>query len=36
MEDESNGELALLDTLLKPDTAKITVLVHRKSTNADQ
>ena len=31
MEEESNGELASLDTLLKRNTGKMSVLVYRKS-----
>ena len=36
MEEESNGELAFLDTLLKRNNGKISVLVYRKPTHADQ
>ena len=36
MEEESNGELAFLDTLLKRDNGEISVLVYRKSTYTDQ
>ena len=36
MEEESNAELAFLDTLLKPDHGKISVLVCRKPTHTDQ
>ena len=35
MEGESNGELAFLDSLLKRNNGKITVLVYRKSTHSD-
>ena len=36
MEEESNGELAFLDTLLKWNNGKNSVLVHRKPTHTDQ
>ena len=36
MEEESNGGLAFLDTLLKQNNGKISVLVYRKSTHIDQ
>ena len=36
IEEESNGELAFLDTLLRRNNGKISVLVYRKPTNADQ
>ena len=36
MEKESNGELAFLDTLLKRNNGKISVLVYRNSTHTDQ
>ena len=36
MEEESNGELAFLGTLLKRNNGEITVLVYRKSTHTDQ
>ena len=36
MEEQSNGELALFDTLLKPKNGKISVLVYRKPTHTDQ
>ena len=36
MGQESNGELSFLDTLLKRDNGKISVLVHRKPTHSDQ
>ena len=36
MEDESNGELAFLDTLLKQNNRKISVLVYRKPAHTDQ
>ena len=36
MEEESNGELAFLDTLLKRNNGKIFVLVYRKPTHFDQ
>ena len=35
MEEESNGELAFLDTLLKRDNGEISVLVYRKPTHTD-
>ena len=35
-EEESNGELAFLDTLLKRDNGEISVLVYRKPTHTDQ
>ena len=36
MEEESNGELAFLDTLLKRDNGEISLLVYRKSIDTDQ
>ena len=36
MEEESNGELAFLDTLLKLNNGEIFVLVYRKPTHTDQ
>ena len=36
MEEESNGELAFLDTLLKQNNGEISVLVYRKPTHTDQ
>ena len=36
MEEESNGELAFLDTLLKRNNGEISVLVYRKPTHTDQ
>ena len=36
MEEESNGELAFLDTLLKQTYGQVSVLVNRKSTHTDQ
>ena len=36
MEEESNGELAFLDTLLKRNNGEISVLVYRKHTHTDQ
>ena len=36
MEEESNGELALLDTLLKRNNGEISVLIYRKPTHTDQ
>ena len=36
MEEESNGELAFLDILLKRNNGEITVLVYRKPTHTDQ
>ena len=36
MEEESNGELALLDTLLKRNNGEISVLVYRKPAHTDQ
>ena len=36
MEEESNGELAFLDTLLKRNNGEISVLVYRKPTQTDQ
>ena len=36
MEEESNGELAFLDTLLKRNNVEISVLVYRKPTHTDQ
>ena len=35
MEEESNGELAFLDNLLKWDNGEISVLVYRKPTHTD-
>ena len=35
-EEESNGELALLHTLLKRNNGEISVLVYRKPTHTDQ
>ena len=35
MEEESNGELAFLDTLLKRNNGEISVLVYRKPTLTD-
>ena len=35
MEEESNGELAFLDTLLRQNNGKISVLVYRKLTHTD-
>ena len=35
-EEESNGELAFLDTSLKPNNGKISVLVYRKPTHTEQ
>ena len=35
MEEESNGELAFLDTLLKRNNGEISVLVYRKPTHTD-
>ena len=35
-EEESNGELAFLDTLLKRNNGEIFVLVYRKPTHTDQ
>ena len=35
MEEESNGELALIDILLKQYNGKISVLVYRKPTPTD-
>ena len=35
MEEESNGELAFLDTLLKQNNGEISVLVYRKPTHTD-
>ena len=35
-EEESNGELAFLDTFLKRNNGEISVLVHRKPTHTDQ
>ena len=35
-ESNSNGELTFLDTLLKHNNGKISVLVHRKPTHTDQ
>ena len=36
MEEESNGELVFLDTLLKRNNGEISVLVYRKPTHTDQ
>ena len=36
MEEQSNGELALLDTLLKRNNGEISVMVYRKPTHTDQ
>ena len=36
MEEESNGELVLLDTLLKQNNEEISLLVYMKPTNSDQ
>ena len=36
MEEESNGELAFLNTLLKRNNGEISVLVYRKPTHTDQ
>ena len=36
MEEESNGELAFLDTLLKRNNGEISVLVYRKPAHIDQ
>ena len=36
MEEESNGELAFLEVLLKRNNGEISVLVYRKSTHTDQ
>ena len=36
MEEESNAELAFLDTLLKRNNGEISVLVYRKPTHTDQ
>ena len=36
MEEESNGELAFLDTLLKRNNGEISVLVYRKPIHTDQ
>ena len=36
MEEENNGELAFLDTLLKRDNGEISVLIYRKPTHTDQ
>ena len=36
MKEESNGELAFLDTLLKQNNGEISVLVYRKPTHTDQ
>ena len=36
IEEESNGELAFLDTLLKRNNGDISVLVYRKPTNFNQ
>ena len=36
MEEESNGELAFLDTLLKCNNRKIAILVYRNPMHAGQ
>ena len=36
MEEESNGELAFLDTLLKRSNGEISVLVYRNPTHTDK
>ena len=36
MEEESSGELVILDMLLKCNTGKITVLAYRKPSHTDQ
>ena len=36
MKEESNGELAFLDTLLKRNNGEISVLVYRKPAHTDQ
>ena len=36
MDEESNGEIAFLDTLLKWNKGEISVLVYRKPTRTDQ
>ena len=36
MEEESNGELAFLDTLLKRNNGEISVFVYRKPPHTDQ
>ena len=36
MEDENNGELTFLDTLLKRNNGEISVLVYMKPTHTDQ
>ena len=36
MEERSNGELAFLDILLKPNNGEISLLVYRKPTHTDQ
>ena len=36
MEEESNGELTFLDTLLKRNNGEISILVYRKPTHIDQ
>ena len=36
MEEESNEELALLDTLLKRNNGEISIFVYRKPTHTDQ
>ena len=36
MEEESNGELAFLDTLLKRNNGEISLMVYRKPTHTDQ
>ena len=36
MEEESNGELAFLETLLKQNNGKISILTNRKPMHTDQ
>ena len=36
MEEERNGELVFLDTLLKRNKGEISVLVYRKPTHTDK
>ena len=36
MEEEGNGELAFLETLLKGNNGEVSVLVYRKPTHTDQ
>ena len=36
MEEESNGELAFLDTLLKLNNGEISVLIYRQPAHTDQ